>query len=267
MFIIIISTASVVLLVLTAWVQFNNDKNDGRNTINKRSKEQRNTKKGRGFFKSEQLISVFQEVIIVFLSAILAIWLTEFVNDYNTQKDISSLMEVSCNAEITQLAQVSGTIKDIIENNHLKEYSLEDKMMSADSVIKSYNGFAENILSSERVMSQLTPISYTMLDICIELINMDISYLEDELKQDEIDQQKIAKYMVSYCSISYKMAFYFECLSKDIKFDLPKLALLSENEIKTSIYYKAYIDTLNGIGEIFDIDISEFKEISSWFNS
>lgn len=260
MYIIYVSAISFVLLIFTAWIQYKSGKIDNENTTNHNKKVKQGKRQKTNFYRSEHLVHIFQEVIIVFFSAVLAIWLTQSVENYNNQRKVQSLLQASYFEKINQLSQVSGTFNDIVEDNLDEEYSIEDKVRAAESIIKSHNDFTENILSNETVLSQINSSSYVLLSICMENITLDVAYLEDEMKCAEVDYQIIAEYAASYCFYSYNMAFYFECLSDDVNFNLLQLAFVDEEFKESSASYKAYIGTLNNIEIIFNTELSEWKE-------
>lgn len=252
MYIIIISILSISILLFTAWKQFQIDSS---NSTNKTKKP----KQKHGFLSSESLLHIVQEVVIVFYSAILAIWLSGYVENIKTQNYVESLMEAACNSEINQISQVSGVLKDMISNNN---GTILDKTKSVNTIIKSKNSFIESVLQNDTVISQLNPLSYISLDICMENISIDIAGLEDELKLETLNELVIADYIASYCYYSYEIAFYFDCISNDVDYNLWQLALIDSKIKSGTVYYSAYMDSLKDIEEIFGVELTEWKEKS-----
>ncbi len=262
-YIIPITLFSVLILLLTTIKKVSPAESEEKRVEASGKHHSKNSKKG--YPKKHLSIdgaafsNIIQQIVIVFLSALLAMSLTEYVEDKMNREQAAALMPQLQNSIITQFSKVGGEIKDIYDVLEEGETATDEQLLNVAKVIVDEDGaFMEAILYNENLVSTVAPMSYMFL-------NMDVSQMKkissdlSEIDPENFDRQKTAELIAEYLYCCTDAAFSMEVLKEDITFDLVTLAMVEESVLKDNVYYELYTSYIEKLQTAFSVDLKSYE--------
>lgn len=259
MYIIPTTCIAFIVVLITTGLQLKNEEEFVQKKDTKTMKNEQKRKRRVAFFK------IIQELTIIFFSAILAIWLTDVFEENKTKERVSSFMAATSNANIGQLSQVNGILLDLKEKQSVTD---EDVLQIAGAPIKNWSNMTETVLYNDMVISTIDPMSYTMLNTCMENNERVVESLKEEIEKGVLNKQTIADNVASYCFYTAQLSLYLEILSDDVTFQLPLLVIVEEDvlvkELSASTSYAAYAEIyqndINMLEQLLGVELPYWKE-------
>ena len=256
--IIFISVLSVIVLLLTTHKVKSPD-----------NKDKKNAKQH--FFDQQAVLDVIQQLTIVFLSAMLAMWLTDYLETRTTREHVQSFLSPMQDSCISVFVDVDEKIKEYYKSEDSGQQGTDEQLyLIATEAIKNEATLFETMLYNENFISTLHPLSYTMLHH-----NLDTqSTVRQKLKgldPDNLNRQETAELIAEYLFSLADAAFSMDCLREDVEFCLPLLAALDENTLHASIdnspFFQLYRMDLEMLESLFDVDLSVWENYSRYNNT
>lgn len=203
---------------------------------------------------------IVRQVVIVFLSAMLAMWLTEYVENKTVKNRVQALTPQIQVSISSQTSQVGAEIKSAHESGETSDAAIRSQLRDiAKEIERDDMDLWEAMLYNESFLTTLDPMSYMHINIDFsqlrhtknDLINTDFATADIEAVTDSI-----ANYLY-YCTDA---AFCLSVLSEDIEFNLLALTMLEDEVFEKNIYYVNYNSCIDMLEEHFGTDMDEWKD-------
>lgn len=210
------------------------------------------------FFDRQALVDVIQQIVIVFLSALLAMGLTEYMEEKTAAEraeDYVNAMETACFAEYSELQREILDLYDTLEDP--KANRDEQIKYLADFILDRENNLFETMLFHDELVSSLSPQSYLTLVDDMENAKLAQNRLA-KLDLNTADRQVLADYIAQY--LFYCMDTYFNLGAIDsngIDFELSKLGMLTDEQLQNGVHAD-YNERIVMLEELFDVDLGKW---------
>ncbi len=243
MYIIPITIISVVILLLTT---------------HRSKKKVENNGKAR-FFDGESVVNVVQQLVIVFLSAMLAMWLTEYLEKKNTVEHVEAFASSMYLDYTGQLSNIHMDIKEVADLENEAEKGTDEQLLKiAKAVASNENSFFENMRYNDDFVTTLSPTSFMVLSIDFENMNR-ISNELKEVNAENLDRQKVSEQIADYLFYLSDAAFSFGLLRVDAEYDFVNLFFADQSLIEQDTIYTIYNMDIKFLQESFDVDLKDWE--------
>ena len=211
------------------------------------------------FFDYDSLLNMVQQLVIVFISAVLAMALTEHLENKSAKEHVQSFVAPMQDSCVTQFSRINQNLYakhtkaeegTALTNEEL--YELVDLVKTSDSTL------CETMIYNENFISVLSPSSYMFLNDSIENIKIIRSDLKN-ISADNMDRQFVAESIAKYLFYYTDTIFSLEALKNDIEFNLLMFTISDDNLIKNNMWFKTYREDVKKLEIIFSADLKEYE--------
>jgi hypothetical protein len=204
------------------------------------------------FLNSTEFQDAVIQVAIVFLGVLLAMRITEFMNEKAEYSKAEAMMESLYFSHISKFSQIFGEINDLdVQSDMEKELDVLAKSVSASSSL-----LERESLLNDYMISTLTPVS--MMQIGGSYENIDRCIKKLEIVESKKDKTEL---IAEYCYYNCVLGFEYEVLRNEPDFELVSLVFDSNaNETwEKSSYALMYSDCIDKLEESFNVDLSVWR--------
>lgn len=256
--IIIISVLSITVLLLTT-----------HKIAPLSGKDAKNAKQS--FFDKQAVLDVIQQLTIVFFSAMLAMWLTDYLETRNTREHVQSFLSPMQDSCISVFVDVDAKIKEYYKTEGSAQQGTDEQLYQiATEVINNEATLFETMLYNENFISTLHPLSYSMIHHNLDTQSTIRRQLND-FDPNNLDRQETADLIAEYLFSLADAAFSMDCLMEDVEFCLPLLSTLDESILQDSIdnspFFQLYRLDLEMLESLFEVDLSAWKNYTRYTNT
>jgi len=213
----------------------------------------------RSAIDKDAFTDIIRQVVIVFLSALLAMWLTEYVEQKTTRNKVQSLAPQIQISMSSQVLQVGGEIRDICGKESTAGTSRDEQLAAIIKQIEMDDiNLWEATLYNESFVSVVDPMSFMHLNI--DLTKM--KHIKEQLLRTDLSSattQEICELIAEYLYYGTDAAFSLQFLAEDIEFNLLLLATLEDEHFESDIYYSQYNQVIKLLEDHFGCDLSAWE--------
>ena len=246
MYIIPVVICSTVALLLTVY--------HSRSATKEKTQNQRSA-----HWDIDALRQIVREIIIVFLSAVVAIWLTSVQQQIEAKNKVEDFAKALVQTSLFSYLEMDWDIREISSQSELAEAELDEQLYDlAQSLAKNDAVFLETMLENENCVSVMRAATYCLL--CVDM-HQQKTLQEDLLGLDpqRIDRQDVCDQIAEYLYYNMKEPLLVSYLVEDAAAEPPTANSLPEGEFFNNMYYTTYVEDLNMLEATFGVDLSKWK--------
>lgn len=258
--IIILSTISGCLLLLFSFLKYRNKETE----VPQNDKKKTHTKRASNYFTSEVLCDTIINLVIVFFSAFLAMWLSAHLEKKLAIENASSMSQAlsqQCTNRVVNVYNKMGGTKKESEGYLEPDEALEGMI---EYIVEQDISSEKALLFNDYMTSSLT--SNSLLQI-----NMYYGFMEDQRRRfEKIDlaesvanpdsREDLVRCILEYCYDSAVLSYYYEVLGQDGADTEILYRMLPEYTYwEGSNEQKVYDYLIDGLQKKYEVDLSEYK--------